>query len=171
MTARLWRVLLLPAILLLTVVSALVASSADAATARSAAACASVSAAQLVNIRIGRHDTYDRVVLDLCGPRPATHYQFVPRLVEDPSGRPVVVPGNVFLQVTAQPAAAHDPAGNPTYHGPRTFPTPSLRNVRAVALTGDFEAVLSVGLGLDHASWVKVFTLGSPTRVVIDVGH
>src|ERR671934_140210 len=66
------------------------------------------------------------------------------------TGRPVVIPGNVFLQVTAQPAAAHDDAGNPTYTGPRQFTTPSLANVRAVALTGDFEGVLSVGLGMDH---------------------
>ncbi|GDY30578.1 AMIN-like domain-containing (lipo)protein [Gandjariella thermophila] len=172
MTTRVWRLLVAPAVLLLTLASALVAGSAGAAPSRAAAACdTSPYAAQLTNIRVGRHDSYDRVVLDLCGNRPATSYRFVAQLTADPSGRPVLIPGNVFLAVTARPAAAHNDAGNPTYTGPRTFTTPSLTNVRAVALTGDFEAVLSVGLGVDHASWVHVFTLGSPTRVVIDVGH
>ena len=40
----------------------------------------------------------------------------------------------------------------------------------AVAVTGDFEGVLSIGLGTRYQSWVRVFTLTAPTRVVIDVG-
>jgi hypothetical protein len=171
MTKQLRRVLLVPAVLLLSLVSALAAAPAGAATAQAAATCSPSYAAQLTDIRVGRHDTYDRIVLDLCGASPSVNHQFVDQLVEDGSGRPVVIPGNVFLQVTAQPAAAHDDAGNPTYTGPRQFTTPSLANVRAVALTGDFEGVLSVGLGMDHRSWVNVFTLNSPTRVVIDVGR
>ena len=83
----------------------------------------------------------------------------------DPSDKVVVLPGKRFLNV-----AVHDLTGE-NYTGPRTIRTPQLRNVRAVAITGDFEAVLSVGLGLRHTAWTRVFTLSNPTRVVIDIGR
>ncbi|MGH3620726.1 MAG: AMIN-like domain-containing (lipo)protein [Sciscionella sp.] len=132
-------------------------------------------AALLTNIRVGAHPTFDRVVLDLSGPRPTTTHRFVPRLIGDPSGLPVNLPCPVareqFLETVARPASAFNDAGRPTYHGRRMFCTPSLRNIRAVGITGDFEAVLSVGVGMRHRSWVNVFTLANPTRVVIDVGR
>jgi hypothetical protein len=46
--------------------------------------------------------------------------------------------------MTANPAATHDVNGNPTYTCPQKFRT---------------------------RTWVRVFTLTQPTRVVIDVGH
>lgn len=131
--------------------------------------------ATLTGIRVGEHPGYDRIVLDLTGPRPAVADRFVPALTADGSGLPVTLPCGVanekWVLVTARPAAAHDGGGRATYRGPAAFCTPALHNVRAVGLTGDFEGVLSVGFGLRHASWVHVFTLASPTRVVIDVGR
>jgi hypothetical protein len=41
----------------------------------------------------------------------------------------------------------------------------------AVAIPGDYEAVLSVGVGMRKQTWVNVFTLTAPSRVVIDVGR
>jgi len=55
--------------------------------------------------------------------------------------------------------------------GPRKFRTRNLTNVMALAVSGDYEAVLSVGVGMRKQTWVKVFTLDAPTRVVIDVGR
>jgi hypothetical protein len=80
------------------------------------------------------------------------------------------LPGNKFLRVVAHAASANL-AGRATYHGRTSFTTPQLRNVRAVALVGDFEGVLSVGLGVRHTSWVHVFTLTGPSRLVVDVGR
>ncbi|MFD1149272.1 AMIN-like domain-containing (lipo)protein [Saccharothrix hoggarensis] len=125
----------------------------------------------LTGIRSGRHADFDRVVLDLSGHRPQFYIRCVDRLVEDGSGNPVPLPGSYFLEVRSAPAAAHDDNGNSTYTGPRKFETPALANVQAVAITGDFEANLTVGLGLRRDSWHRVFLLDSPTRVVIDVGH
>jgi hypothetical protein len=73
--------------------------------------------------------------------------------------------------VHVTPAQAHDDAGHATYLGPYKFRTRNLGNVMAVAITGDYEGVLSVGVGMRKQTWIKVFTLGSPTRVVIDVGR
>ncbi|MER5269068.1 hypothetical protein ABTZ99_43950 [Actinosynnema sp. NPDC002837] len=125
----------------------------------------------LIGVRTGRHVGFDRVVLDLDGHRPEFFIRSVDQLYEDGSGNPVSLPGAYFLEVRLAPAAAHDDNGNPTYTGPRRFETPALTNVQAFAITGDFEANLTVGLGMRRDSWHRVFLLDSPTRVVIDVGH
>lgn len=124
----------------------------------------------LTNIRVGRHATYDRVVLDLTA-APTYRYRFVDQLIADPSGNPVSLPGKKFLQVTLPGASAHDVDGHLTYLGPWTFRTPSLRNVRAVAITGDFERVLTIGIGMNRQKPVHLFTLTAPNRLVIDVSR
>lgn len=126
----------------------------------------------MTNIRTGQNPGFDRVVLDLTsGPAPAVRYDLVDELIADGSGEIVWLTGEYFIAVTATPAAAHDDAGNPTYPGPQKFRTRALRNVMAVAVTGDYEGTLSIGLGVRSRTPVTVFTLTSPNRVVIDVRH
>jgi hypothetical protein len=125
-------------------------------------------AAELTNIRVGAHPGYDRIVFDLTALPASENVKYVAQLVRDPSGMPVSLPGTAFLQVTMTGAAAHDA---PTYTGPQTFTTPQLANVRAVALIGDFEGVVTVGLGLRHRAPVHMFTLTGPNRLVVDVNH
>ncbi|EWM11761.1 hypothetical protein [Kutzneria sp. 744] len=150
--------------------AALLAVLALAALAPSAGAAPSDTTAYLTNIRVGAHPTTDRVVLDLTS-LPAYNYSFAPKLTYDPSGKPVNIPGATFMDLVMHGAAAHDDNGNLTYTGPQTILTPQLTNVQAVAIIGDFEHVLSVGLGLKHSAGVHVFTLTAPNRLVIDVDH
>lgn len=124
----------------------------------------------LTAIRTGQQPGFDRVVLDLSGPAPTVSNQWTDELTADPSGEIVWLTGEFFVNVAVSPAAAHDDAGNLTYTGPQKFRTRDLRNVMAVAVTGDFEAQLTIGLGTRSQTWVRTFTLTSPTRVVIDVG-
>jgi hypothetical protein len=124
----------------------------------------------LTTIRTGANTGFDRVVLDLtAGSAPAVSYQLVDELTADPSGEIVWLTGEYFINVSATPAAAHDDNGAPTYPGPQKFRTRNLRNVMAVAVTGDFEGHLTVGLGVRSRTAVNVFTLTAPNRVVIDV--
>jgi hypothetical protein len=126
----------------------------------------------MTNIRTGLNTGFDRIVLDLtAGPAPTVSYQLVDELIADPSGEIVWLTGEYFVNVTVTPAAAHDVNGNPTYPGPQKFRTRNLHNVMAVAVTGDFEAHLSVGFGVRSRTAVNVFTLTAPNRVVIDVAH
>lgn len=127
----------------------------------------------LTNIRTGNNPTFDRVVLDLsAGQVPGTvSYQLTDELTADPSGEVVWLTGQYFINVSAFAAASHDQNGNPTYTGPQKFRTRNLSNVMAVAVTGDFEASLTIGLGVRTRTAVNVFTLTSPNRVVIDVAH
>jgi hypothetical protein len=128
--------------------------------------------ATMTGIRTGLNTGFDRIVLDMTGAQPGVSYtNYLDELIADGSGEIVWLTGQYFVSVVANPARAHDDAGNPTYTGPQKFRTRNLRNVMAVAVTGDFEGYLSIGLGIRYQSWVRVFTLGSPTRVVIDVGN
>jgi hypothetical protein len=149
----------------------LLAGSGLLAAASPAQGAASVIPA-LTNVRTGLNPGFDRVVLDLgAGPAPAVSFQLVDELTADPSGEVVWLTGEYFINVSATPAAAHDATGNPTYPGPQKFRTRNLGNVMAVAVTGDFEAHLTVGLGVRSRTAVNVFTLTAPNRIVIDVAH
>lgn len=154
----------------------LVALSAIVITVLGLAAAAPASATQagtptMTGIRTGLNSGFDRVVLDMTGSQPTVSYSNVDELIGDGSGEVVWLTGEFFVSVVANPARAHDDNGNRTYSGPDRFRTRNLRNVMAVAITGDFEGYLSIGLGIRYQSWVRVFTLASPTRVVIDIGH
>jgi len=152
----------------LVAVTLLLAAAVSAAAAPAGAAVQSVPT--LTNIRTGANPGFDRVVLDLtAGSAPAASYQLVDELTADPSGEIVWLTGEYFINVSATPAAAHNDNGAPTYPGPQKFRTRNLRNVMAVAVTGDFEGHLTVGLGVRSRTAVNVFTLTGPNRVVIDV--
>jgi hypothetical protein len=125
----------------------------------------------LTGIRTGVHPTFDRIVLDFSGPRPQVSSQFVDELIQDGSGNVEWLTGAAFAEVHATPAQAHDEAGHSSSAGPRKFRTSNLTNVMAVSITGDFEGVVSVGVGMRKQTWVKAFTLSAPARVVIDVGR
>lgn len=143
-----------------------------AGTVAAAPAHAASAVPAMTNIRTGNNPTFDRIVLDLtAGPAPAVSYQLTDELTADPSGEIVWLTGEYFVNVSATPAAAHDDSGAPTYPGPPKFRTRNLTNVMAVAVTGDFEGHLTVGLGVRSRTAVNVFTLTSPDRVVIDVAH
>lgn len=120
----------------------------------------------LVAIRSAQHVGFDRVVFEFDGPVPANRdVSFVPEITADPSGNPVPMFGAALLGVTFSFATAHDAAA---------FLTPErvtcgLPNVIQVVRSGDFEAVLSFGIGLARQRPFTVFTLNNPSRVVIDI--
>ncbi|MFA9431974.1 hypothetical protein [Egicoccus sp. AB-alg2] len=135
-----------------------------------AEAAAQPAIAELTNVRTGGHPGFDRIVFDYRGRVPRARVQRVDQVVEDGSGRPIRLRGRAFLQVTMQPANAHDEDGRPTYRGPRTL-TPELPVLRQAKFAGDFEAVVSWGLGLRANAGFRVLRLSNPSRVVVDVAH
>jgi hypothetical protein len=73
--------------------------------------------------------------------------------------------------VVFQGAFAHDlDTGVPTYDTSRTL-DPRLPTLRQIRFGGDFEGVVSAGLGLADRVGFRVFTLRNPARVVVDVAH
>lgn len=119
----------------------------------------------LTGIRTGAHPGFDRIVLDLsAGSTPTVTQRRVDELVADPSGQVEWLTGVTFTEVVVH--GAHNQG---SYPGPAKFRTRNLDNVVAVAITGDFEDVLSIGVGERRATAVHVSTLTAPNRVVIDV--
>jgi hypothetical protein len=124
----------------------------------------------LLGIRSAAHPDqgYDRIVFDFTGPLPGYTVRYVDEVREDPSDRPVTVPGRRFLLVVFTPAQAHTDAGATTVT-PRTagLDHPMLRGY---AVAGDFEGHVSVALGLDDTAGFRVGELpGSPGRIYLDV--
>lgn len=133
-------------------------------------------AAVLKAIRYANRGSYDRVVLDFNAPFGGYTVQYVDALTEDPTGDPVELAGGAVLAVSIQGATMNnafqtsDTTPLETYAGPKRV-SPNLPNVKEVADAGDFEAVLSLGIGVDRQAGFKVMRLTGPDRLVIDVAH
>ena len=122
---------------------------------------------RLVAITAGHHPGYDRVVFGFSGPVPARrNIRYVSRLIADPSGRRIAIAGRAILEVSLSLAEAHTGTGAGSAPDRMTFALP---NVMIAVRSGDFESVVSYGIGLAARASFHVFTLTKPSRVVVDV--
>lgn len=129
-------------------------------------------AALLTSIQVAHHSTYDRVVFEFSGELPGYRVAYVPQVVMDASGEPVALKGSHFLQVVFQGAtldtSLQQGSAGKQYTGPKRI-TPLLPAVQEIAFAGDFEAVLSWGIGVAGPRGFRVVPLSSPTRLAIDI--
>ena len=101
----------------------------------------------LRSVRFGRHDTYDRLAFDFCQPADTTlNATVVKQLTEDGSGKKVTLTGTYFYAITLTPADAHSDTGQPTV--PSQAVTVPGRNMQQYKLIGDFEGVVTYGVGV-----------------------
>jgi hypothetical protein len=81
---------------------------------------------------------------------PQYNFQYVPQVIADGTGNPVPLEGNSFLQIRFVHAQAHNNAGKSTIESAADqqigFP-----NLKSYAPAGDFEGVVSFGLGIQVA--------------------
>jgi hypothetical protein len=144
------------------------AGTVTAATAGTAAAAAAPAAPTLTQVSAAHHAGYDELVFQFRGGVPAKYSAgYVSQVIGDASGRPVNVVGSALLQVRFTPAAGHDEKGTITYGAPqRAYALPELIQV---INSGDFESVLSFGVGLAQKSSFTMQAQPSLGRVVLDV--
>lgn len=137
---------------------------------------ANLSAAELVDVRAGRHACFDRLVLDFRGDIDGYFVSYTSEVRHDGSGQLVPLRGGARLEVVAT-APAHDSQYQPTY---RPANHRELVNVtgwdtfRQVAWAGSFEGQTTIGLGVRARLPFRVFTLDGPgdgSRLVVDVAH
>jgi hypothetical protein len=142
------------------------------------------TSATVSGVRTGRHDCYDRLVVDLAG-RPAAGYDvryITPPLRADGSGDPLFVAGGAILQVVVR-APAYTAAGASTVPWPSVghpitrpdqFDAGGYRTFEDLVWGGSFEGQSTFGLGVRARLPFRVLTLDGPgagTRLVIDVAH
>ena len=137
----------------------------------SSGACAAAGI-YLTAVRTGQHPDVDRVVFEFSGSGiPAYSVSVVKAVYSDAKGDVVPLPGQQLLRVTFHGATAWCPASSSrTYTGPSVL-TPYYPRLLAVAAAGDFEQVLSFGIGLAAQGNYQAYALTSPYRVVLDVRH
>lgn len=130
-----------------------------------------VARAQITDVRVGRHDAYDRVVFEFENGIPQFRLEkATPPLFKDPSNKPLHVEGNAFWQLAMQGGTRVSPMGVETYTGPLDF-NPGFPKLTELIERGDFEAVSTWYFGLDAPSCLRVTTLAGPSRLVIDIEH
>lgn len=132
-------------------------------------------------LRIGRHECFDRVVFDLRGPAPAGFdLRYVPVVHAQGSGRPLPVAGGATLKaVVRAPAQGYGgdvpllaDVGEHFYTKQRLA---EWRTLRAIRFAGSFEGQSSFALGVRAKLPMRAFTLLDEQRgvrqVVVDIAH
>ncbi|OMQ15986.1 hypothetical protein A7K94_0205660 [Modestobacter sp. VKM Ac-2676] len=136
----------------------------------------------LNGVRAGRHECFDRLVLDVGGQDAwfgSYDVRYVPQVSAEGTGAPVPLRGGAALQVVVG-APAHDEHGNPTFipaDRREVVDVSSFTTFRQVAWAGSYEGQTTLGLGVRARLPFRVFVLaGTPNtdhtpRLVIDVAH
>ena len=125
----------------------------------------------LTAIRTGEQAGLDRVVFQFAGPLPAYNVTEEKAVYTDPKGVQVPLAGQAVLRVVFHGATAWCPLTDSTTDtGPSTI-APFYPRLLDVAAAGDFEHVLSFGVGLAAKGSYRAYTLTGPNRVVLDVSH
>jgi hypothetical protein len=129
---------------------------------------ASGGQAELFSATAACHPTFDRFVIRARSASPGYDVRYVGRIVEDGSGDPVPLLGTQRIRVFVRDARGHTQGG--TNLLPRVI-TPRCSNLRQIKNAGDFEGLVTFGMGLRRKTGFRVFRLTGPTRIVIDVAH
>lgn len=124
--------------------------------------------AELSDVAVGCHSTFDRFVVRERFATAGYDVRYVSRIVADASGNPVSLLGSKRIRVVIRQARGHTQGGTNLLPSVKT---PLCANLRQVKTAGDFEGVVSFGLGLRRKTGFRVFRLTGPARIVVDVAH
>jgi len=118
-------------------------------------------------IRTGTHPEcgYDRIVFNIRGPMPGYDIRYVSKAVADAIGPAGAVPGKWYLLITIHPAQGHSRSGASTIA--RRSKVTGYPMLSGYAVTGDFDGVLSVAVGLAKPTAFRVGRLAN--RLYVDV--
>ncbi|MCC5947107.1 MAG: hypothetical protein JJT89_01515 [Nitriliruptoraceae bacterium] len=132
----------------------------------------------LTDIRLAGQSGFDRLVLEFDGDQmsPYRVAYIDPPILEDGSGNTVTVEGEAFLEVRLTAASGvvfdldEEDGFRLSYEGPTRLRAQTAV-VTEVVRTGDFEATLTVVIGLERRVPFAVDTLDGPNRLVVDLSH
>jgi hypothetical protein len=117
-------------------------------------------------VRAAQHPEcgYDRLVLSVTGPLPGYAIRYATQVTADGSGAAISLPGRRYLLITMPDAQAHTASGAATVvRGVQRAGFPMLASW---TVAGDFEGVVTIAVGLNDATSVRVGEL--PGRLYVD---
>ena len=114
----------------------------------------------LTGLRTGRHECFDRLVLDISKSGTGYRARYVSAVYTQGEGAKMALRGGAFIEVISQSMVTKRPA-MPSVSGYSTF--------RQVAFGGSFEGYSTIGLGVRARLPFRVVSV--PNRLVIDVAH
>ena len=125
----------------------------------------------VTDLRVGHHEGFDRVVLELGGAgTPGWRVEYVDAAVEDPSGRSVDLAGTRVLQVVVTGTAYPFETGLEEFALHQPVTAPGTTAVTEAVLLGTFEAQTQALIGIDgDPRPFRAYLLPDPARVVVDV--
>ena len=126
---------------------------------------------EITGVRVGHHDGYDRVVLDLSGDDAVLGWFafYEDEAVADGSGEPIDVEGSAVLQLSVRGIDWTNDSDE-RYDG-ATVSGDEREAVTEVVFGTLFEGQQQVFLGVDERTPYRVFALDDPARIVVDVQH
>ncbi|CAN5902279.1 hypothetical protein BH23ACT10_BH23ACT10_11780 [soil metagenome] len=128
--------------------------------------------ATLREIRVGRHDGFDRMVFEFDGGRPAYTVRLTDVARTGGAGTPIPVRGTTALQIDLQASTIDMQApGFPRTFRPEGPLTPRFTALRELRYGNEFEGLSTFAAGLRTRTGFRVLELAHPTRVAIDVAH
>lgn len=135
---------------------------------------ATVAIANIIDVRHGTYDDYDRAVFEFDGGLPEVFIErAAPPFTQDGSGLPLNVDGSSFLRITLRGGTKQLPSGESSYTGPTSF-QPGYPTLVHLVEGGDFEAQATWYAGLTSEACLRVLVLvgeGGRTRLVLDIEH
>jgi hypothetical protein len=122
------------------------------------------------DLRIGRHDGFDRVVLEVGGTgTPGWDVRYVDEARSQGSGEPVEVAGDALLQVSLTGVGYPADTGVTEWSGPEPLAVADTEVVTEVVLDSTFEGTTVVFVGTAARAPFRVYLLEDPVRVVLEV--
>ncbi len=124
----------------------------------------------VTDIRTGRHDGFDRVVLEVGGAgTPGWDVRYVDVASSQGRGDVVEVAGEAVLQVTVTGAGYPFDTGVEEYAGPDPLPGQGTANVTEVVFDATFEGTTVAFVGTRAEAPFRVYPLQDPARIVVEV--
>jgi hypothetical protein len=122
------------------------------------------------DIRIGRHDGFDRVVFEVGGTgTPGWDVRYVDTATSQGSGDPVEVAGDAILQVSITGAGYPYDTGVEEFANRDPLTAAGTAVVQEVVFDATYEGTTVAFAGTTGSAPFRVFALQNPARVVVDV--
>ena len=124
----------------------------------------------VTDIRIGRHDGFDRVVFETDGTgTPGWDVRYVDAANSQGSGDDIQVDGGAILQVTINGVGLPADTGVEEYSGPDRLTSGDAEVVSEVVFDSTFEGTTVAFVGVTEETPFRVYLLEGPARVVLEV--